>query len=104
MKKHGLGTARQLIKLEERSGDYFKPHSLAPLTDKELVKHEEDKESYDQKQAAVREVVYRTVDKSTFLQIKNEATAVDIWKKVITIHTDKGMMYETNLLMQLQMI
>ena len=68
------------------------------------MKHEEEEESYDQKQVAVQEVVYRTVDKSMFLQIKNEATAAAVWKKVIAIHTDKGMMSETNLLMQLQTI
>lgn len=56
LKKHVLGTARQPIQLEERGGDYYKPHS-------------------EQKQAAVREVIYRTVDKSTFLQVKNEITA-----------------------------
>jgi len=30
--------------------------------------------------------------------------AAAVWKKVISIHADKGLMYETNLLMQLQMI
>jgi gag-polypeptide of LTR copia-type len=104
LKKHILGTARQPIKLEERGGDYYKPHSLAPLTDEELEKHEEEEEAYEQKQAAVREVIYRTVDKSTFLQVKNEITAAAIWKKVTSIHADKGSMYETNLLMQLQTI
>jgi gag-polypeptide of LTR copia-type/GAG-pre-integrase domain len=53
-------------------------------------------------QAAVREVIYRTVDNTTFLQVKNESNAAAIWKKVASIHADKGSLYETNLLMQLQ--
>jgi hypothetical protein len=78
LKKHVLGTVRQPIKLEERGGDYCKPHSLAPLTDEELEKHEEEEEAYEQKQVAIREVIYWTVDKSTFLQVKNEITRVPL--------------------------
>jgi hypothetical protein len=47
-------------------------------------------------------ICYRTVDKSTFLQVKNEDSAANVWKKVISIHADKGSLYETNLLTQLQ--
>ena len=53
-------------------------------------------------QAAVREVIYRTIDRTTFLQVKNEADAAAVWKKVISIHADKGSLYKTNLLTQLQ--
>ena len=53
-------------------------------------------------QAAVREVIYRTVDKTTFLQIKNEVDAAAVWKKVSSIHADRGSLYEANLLVQLQ--
>ncbi|KAF8230120.1 hypothetical protein L208DRAFT_1151386, partial [Tricholoma matsutake] len=42
------------------------------------------------------------IDKTTFLQVKNEHNAASMWKKVISIHTNKGSLYETNLLMQLQ--
>jgi hypothetical protein len=69
LKKHVLGVVRQLAKLEERTGEHFKlPGGTTPLIDNELEKHEEDEDSYEKKQAAVREVIYRTVDKSTFLQ------------------------------------
>jgi len=94
---------RQPIKLKEHGGDYYKLHSLAPLMDKKLEKHEEEK-AYKQKQAAVQEVIYWMANKSTFLQVKNEITATAIWKKVTLIHADKGLMYEINFLMQLQMI
>ena len=53
-------------------------------------------------QAAVCEVIYRTVNNTTFLQVKNEPNAAAMWKKVISIHANKGSLYETNLLTQLQ--
>ncbi|KAF8219755.1 hypothetical protein L208DRAFT_1148438, partial [Tricholoma matsutake] len=84
------------------NGSFFRANSLAPLTDEEIKKHEEMQDSYDQMEAAVREVIYRTVDNTTFLQIKNEPNAAAMWKKVILIHADKGSLYETNLLTQLQ--
>jgi hypothetical protein len=53
-------------------------------------------------QAAVCKVIYRIVNKTTFLQMKNESNAAAMWKKVMLIHANKGSLYETNLLMQLQ--
>ena len=58
LKKHLLGTARKLVTLQEWNGGFYKPHSLVPLTKEEVEKHEEDEEAYEQKQAAVREVIY----------------------------------------------
>jgi hypothetical protein len=64
LKKHVLGVVRQLAKLEERTGEHFKlPGGTTLLTDNELEKHEEDEDSYEKKQAAVREVIYWTIDK-----------------------------------------
>ena len=103
-RRHVLGTARKPETLVERNGSLYKPGSLAPLTDEELEKHEETVDTYDQMQAAVREVIYRTVDKTTFLQIKNESDAASVWRKVASIHADKGSLYEANLLVQLQNI
>ena len=93
---------RKPERLDERDGCFYKLHSLAPLSDTELEKHEVAMDLYDQMQAAVREIIYRTVDKTTFLQIKNEADAASVWKKVASIHADKGTLYEANLLVQLQ--
>jgi hypothetical protein len=73
-----------------------------PLTEEEIEKHESGQDEYEQKQASVREVIYRTVDNTTFIQIKNEKDAAAVWKKLASIHADKGSMYETNLLTQLQ--
>ena len=100
--RHVMGTARKPESLQESNGSFFRGNSLAPLTDEEIEKHEEIQDSYDQMQAAVREVIYRTVDNTTFLQVKNEPNTAATWKKVISIHADKGSLYETNLLTQLQ--
>ena len=101
-RQHVLGIACKPERLEERNGSFYKTTSLAPLTDDELEKHEETTDLYDQMQAAVREIIYRTVDKTTFLQIKNEADTASVWKKVASIHADKGSLYKANLLVQLQ--
>ena len=39
-----------------------------------------------------------------WLKVKNEVDAASMWKKVASIHADKGTLYETNLLTQLQNI
>ena len=104
LRRHIQGTARKPEPLVERNGAFYKSGSLAPLTDDELEKYEETVDSYDQSQAAVREVIYRTIDKTTFLQVKNEVDAASMWRKVASIHADKGSLYEANLLTQLQNI
>ena len=103
-RRHVQGTARKPETLSERNGSYYKSGSLAPLSDEELEKHEDSVDTYDQSQAAVREVIYRTIDKTTFLQVKNEVDAAAMWRKVASIHADRGSLYETNLLTQLQNI
>ena len=55
-----------------------------------LKKHEDIIDTYNQAQAAVRKVIYRTIDKTTFLQVKNEVDAASMWRKVASIHADKG--------------
>jgi len=69
---HVLGTTCKLEELVERSGSFYKHNSLAPLTDDEVEKHEEIQDTYGQQQVAVCKVIYRTINKTTFLQVKNE--------------------------------
>ena len=102
--RHVQGTARKPEVLIERNRSFYKSGSLAPLTNEELEKHEEMVDTYNQSQASVRVVFYRTIDKTTFLQVKNELDAASMWRKVVSIHPDKGTLYETNLLTQLQNI
>ena len=101
-RRHIQGIARKPETLDERNGAFFKAGSLAPLSDDNLEKHEDARDLYDQAQAAVPEIIYRTIDKTTFLQVKNEVDAASVWKKVASIHADKGSLYEANLLVQLQ--
>ncbi|RDB27836.1 Retrovirus-related Pol polyprotein from transposon TNT 1-94 [Hypsizygus marmoreus] len=102
LRRHVIGTARQPEELQERNGSFYKEQMLNPLSDKELEEHEDAVEEWLQKEAQVREIIYGTVDQSTFLQIKNEPTAATVWKKLTSIHADKGIMFETDLLMRLQ--
>jgi hypothetical protein len=101
-RRHVQGTTRKPEVLIERNGSFYKSGSLSPLSDDELEKHEDLTDLYDQMQAAVREIIYRTVDKTTFLQIKNETDAASVWRKVTSIHADRGTLFEANLLVQLQ--
>ncbi|KAG6814622.1 hypothetical protein H0H87_007185, partial [Tephrocybe sp. NHM501043] len=57
----------------------------------------------EQKEAQVWEIIYGSVDQSTFYQVKNKPTAAAVWKKLASIHTNKSAMFETDLLNQLQM-
>jgi gag-polypeptide of LTR copia-type len=102
LKRHVQGTARRPADLVERNGEYYRQGTLSPLNDEELEKHEKEQDKYKQKQASFREVFYRTVDKSTFIQVKNETDATAVWKKIVSIHANRGSMFKTNLLTQLQ--
>jgi hypothetical protein len=104
LKRHVMGNARKLADLTEINGEYYKPRALTPLEDDQLEKHEEAQDLYEQNQVTVHEIIYQTVNRSTFLQIKEEKMADSVWKKLISIHANKGGMYETELLVKLQNI
>ena len=105
LRRHLSGTARKPEDLEERtSGEFFKPGAQSLLTDDELETHEKEIDDYEQKEATLREIIYGTVDCSTFIQIKGSPTAASVWKKLQSIHADKGSMFETDLITQLQTI
>ncbi|KAF8155630.1 hypothetical protein B0H34DRAFT_659656, partial [Crassisporium funariophilum] len=97
LKRHVTGSARKPTELIERSGDYYKPNSLSPLSDDQLEEHEKEVDIYDQKQAQVREVIYETISKSTFLQIKSQPSAAAVWKTLVSIHEEKGGMVQTDI-------
>ena len=99
--RHVKGLVKPPATLEEREGAYFKAKSTTALTEKELDDHYTELDTYETKQAQVRDVIYETVSKSVFLEVKNEATATDVWKKVISIHETKGTMSYTDTLTQL---
>jgi len=102
LKWHVLGIAWKPTEIVEHDGDYYRPGWIAPLSDDELEKHEEAQDLYEQNQVTVCELIYCTIDKSTFLHIKGKKRADLVWKKLISIHVDKGEMYKTDLLARLQ--
>jgi hypothetical protein len=75
LRRHILGTMRKPVDLVEQNGSFHKPGQLAPLTNEEVEKHEDEVDNYLMKQAAIREVIYRMIDMSMFLQVKNELDA-----------------------------
>ncbi|RDB30864.1 hypothetical protein Hypma_006010 [Hypsizygus marmoreus] len=101
LRQHVIGMARQSEELQERGRSFYNVQMLNPLSDKELEEHENAIEKWLQKKAQVCEIIYRTVNQSMFLQIKNKPTTAAVWKKLTSIYADKGIMFETDLLMRL---
>ncbi|KAG6815603.1 hypothetical protein H0H87_000211 [Tephrocybe sp. NHM501043] len=100
---HIIGKAPKLANLTEHKGFFFMgKNMLTLLLDKEIAAYKDEVELWEQKEAQVREIIYGSVDQSTFYQVKNEPTAAAVWKKLASIHTIKGAMFETDLLNQLQ--
>ena len=102
LRRHLLGTALQPSSVEERDGEFFLPGSTTALSADALETLETSVDSWHQKEAQVRELIYNTVDNSTFLQIKGEKTAAALWKKLTSIHGNKGAQFEEYLLGKLQ--
>src|SRR5271168_3495880 len=99
--QHVRGTARKPIQLIEQHSAYFRPNELAPLSNEDLEEHEDFVDSYHQKEAQVQEIIYDTVSKSVFLEIKDESSAAGVWSKLVAIHEAKGTMTYTDTLTKL---
>jgi len=102
--RHITGTVKKPTTLLESNGIYFHPRNLQPLTDMEVDAHKLLMNTYDQKQAQVKEIIYETVSKSVFLKIKDKNSAENIWKKLVSIHEAKGTMTYTDTLTKLSML
>ena len=90
LRHHLVGTALQPSPLIEKAGKfYLSDTAVTPLTDKALEEHETSFDTWEQKEAQVRELIYNTVDSSSFLQIKGEKTVAALWKKLMSIHGNK---------------
>jgi len=104
LRRHLLGTALRPTDLVERAGKFYSSSTATtPLSDDDVDKHETSIDSWEQKEAQVHELIYNTVDNSSFLQIKGEKTAADLWKKLSSVHGNKGAQFEEYLLGKLQM-
>ena len=102
--RHLVGTVLKLSTLVEKNGKFFLDASdTTPLSNNAIDKHETSVDSWEQKEAQVHKLIYNTVDNATFLQIKGEKTATALWKKLTSIHGNKGAQFEEYLLGKLQM-
>jgi len=71
LRRHLIGTALRPTDLVEKAGKfYLSATATVPLSDDDVDKHETSIDSWEQKEAQVRELIYNTVDNSSFLQIK----------------------------------
>ncbi|KAG6851613.1 hypothetical protein C0991_007668 [Blastosporella zonata] len=77
LRRHVTGTARRPADLVQHNGMFYltADDEAKPLTDTEIDAHEDQMENWLQKEAQDCEIIYGTVDQSTFLQIKGETTA-----------------------------
>ncbi len=104
LRRHLVGTALKPSPIVEKRGKfYLSANDTVPLMDEVLEKHETSIDSWDQKEAQVRELIYNTVDSTSFLQIKGEKTAAALWTKLTSIYGNKGAQFEEYLLGKLQM-
>jgi len=104
LRRHLVRTALRPSPLVEKTGKFFlTPDDKSPLSEDALDKHETSLDSWEQKEAQVCKLIYNTVDNALFLQIKGEKTAADLWKKLTSIHGNKGAQFEEYLLGKLQM-
>ena len=103
LRRHLVGTALQPSPIIEKDGKfYLSATDVTPLTDEALEEHETSVDTWEQKEAQVRELIYNTVDSSSFLQIKGEKTVAALWKKLTSIHGNKDAQFEEYLLGKLQ--
>ena len=71
LRRHLVGTARKPSAPVEKAGKfYLSAADTVPLSDEALDKLETSIDTWEQKEAQVRELIYNTVDNATFLQIK----------------------------------
>jgi hypothetical protein len=103
LRRHLVGTALKpspIIIKDEKF--YLTEDDALPLSDDALEKQETAIDTWEQKEAQVRELIYNTVDNASFLQIKGETTAAALWKKLSSIHGNRGAQFEEYLLGKLQ--
>ena len=99
--RHYTGTARKPVEIEEKNGKMHKKGNATAMTDVEVEAYLNLVDTYAQKEAQVREVLYDTLSKTVTLQIKGQSTAADAWKKLTSIFESKGDMTITDTLSKL---
>ena len=99
--RHLTGTAKRPIEIEEKNGKVHKKGNVTAMTDDEFETYLDSIDTYAQKEAQVREVLYDTLTKTVTLQIKGQPSAAESWKKLTSIFEVKGDMTITDTLLKL---
>jgi hypothetical protein len=93
--------ARKPIETEEKNGKVHKKGNATAMTDNEFETYLDSLDTYAQKEAQVREVLYNTLTKTVTLQIKGQLMVEDFWKKLMSIFESNGDMTVTDTLSKL---
>ncbi|KIY48024.1 hypothetical protein FISHEDRAFT_74021 [Fistulina hepatica ATCC 64428] len=83
-------------------GKTYLPSGSKPLSDEEADAAWEKADEWAQNEAKIREVIYETVDQTTFMQIKNEPTAAKMWQALAKITEGRGDTIKVDTLARLQ--
>ncbi|KAG5338966.1 hypothetical protein C0989_005465 [Termitomyces sp. Mn162] len=96
--QHVVGTVQKPALLVESNGFFFiEDKSKTPLSGKEVEEHKDNIKDWLQKEAIVHDILYAIIDQSTFHQIRGELNAAAVWKKLASIHSNRGTMFKTYL-------
>ncbi len=95
---HFSGTARKPIEVEEKNGKVHKKGNATAMTDDEFESYLDSLDMYAQKEAQVHKILYDMLTKTVIPQFKEQPTAADSWKKLISIFKSKGDMTVMNTL------
>jgi hypothetical protein len=88
--RHVNGTAKKPAEVEIINDKVHKKGKPTPMDDDELETYYDSVADYEQKEAQVRDVIYETIPKSVFLQVKGQPTASKVIDKLVAIFEQKG--------------
>ena len=107
--RHIRGTAQQPVGIVKMDGKFYRSDTNLSASDRKALTSEEietiegDLDTWEIKQAQAREIIYATVSKTTYGQIKSCVTVNELWAKLSSIHElEKGPLVHTDILSKLQ--
>jgi len=72
--RHVNGTAKKPVEVEVINDKTHQKGKTAPMTDNKLEEYYTSFADFEQKEAQVRDIIYETIPKSVFLQVKGQAS------------------------------
>jgi hypothetical protein len=88
--RHVNGTAKKPAEVEVINDKVHKKGNPVPMDDDELETYYDSFADYEQKEVQVRDVIYETIPKTIFLQVKGQPTAAKVIGKLLSIFEQKG--------------